>query len=308
LIALALSALLAVYLLIPNALFRFLLGSFVPVRVFQGVKAEEITRAVVTLIFLFGFAVLLVWYIPGSRSWPCGFSDTVEQKYADYTLVAGGLYSEAVFKESQQNFWSAFSRTLKRQARFVFWYYLCVVLAAWGLGVLSKRYGKMKRNHFYSVFADFYLLPHISQWYAILTGFTFPDKTTVRADVLMTDDTLYSGEVADYFLGADGSLTGLFLRNPKRFDRPRYLKERAEWGVTRSIEKFWRPIPSAKLYLIGSQIVNLNLNYEPSSASTDVLNKYIAEYLKGPVRMTVTVNEPTVTDVSPFGKQEHKGQ
>jgi hypothetical protein len=303
-IALVFSALVAIYLLVPNALFRFCLGLFLPIRAFQGVKAEEITRAVVTLIVLFAVALSMVWYVPGCKSHPWEFPDTVQQRAADYAIVAGGLYSEALFKEYGQNFWPPFWRTLERQARFVVWYYLVVTLVAVGLGLLSRYYGHLRRNRFFSWFADVYLLPQITQWHAILTGFTFPGKTTVKADVLMTDDTLYSGEVADYFLGNDGSLGGLFLRNPRRFDRPRYLKEQADWGTTRPREKYWRNIPSAKLYLIGSHIVNLNLNYEPRTATTDVLKKYIDDFLKsahgaGVGRITIQAGGST-GEKSPF--------
>ena len=155
----------------------------------------------------------------------------------------------------------------------------------------------MRRNRYFSWFADVYLLPHITQWHAILTGFTFPVKTAVKADVLMTDDTLYSGEVADSFLSSDGSLGGLFLKNPKRFDRARYLKEKADWGTTRPRQAFWRNITSAKLYLIGSHIVNLNLNYEPQTARTEVLKKYIDDFLKGSYTAEVTVQAPTLEGV-----------
>ena len=113
----------------------------------------------------------------------------------------------------------------------------------------------------------------------------------------MTDDTLYSGEVAEYFLGSDGSLAGLFLRNPKRFDRPRYLKEKADWGITRPVETFWRNIPSAKLYLIGAHIVNLNLNYAPATAPANVVQKYVDAFLKGSYSAKVTVRPAATADL-----------
>lgn len=280
-IALTFSALIAAYLLVPNALFRFLLGWFVPLKLFQGTRTDEITRAVATLFLIFWFALLLVWYAPGFRSWPGSFPDTPQLRASDYSIVAGGLYSESMFQDYGQNFWLAFWRCLDRQWHFIFWYYISVALAAILMGIASRRYGKWRRYRLYSWFADVYLLPHISQWHAILTGFTFPEKATVIADVLMTDNTLYSGEVAEYFLSSDGSLSGLFLKNPKRFDRARYLKEKSDWGITRPVESFWRNIPSAKLYVIGSQIINLNLNYEPPTAPAEVVQRYVDALLKG---------------------------
>ena len=289
-IALVVSALIAIYLLIPNELFRFALGWFVPVRAFAGTKTEEIRRAVLTLLVLFVAAFSAVRYLPIVRSYPYPFADTAELRASDYSLVAGGLYSEAIFKESAPQFWDAFWRTLKRQGRLVAWYYLFVFLMAIWVGFLSTAYGKKRHNDLYYWFADFYLLPHISQWHVLLSGFTFPPKTTVKADVLMSDDLLYRGEVADYFLDHNGSLDGIFLRNPERFDRGRYLKEKQVWGTTRPTSSFWKSIPSAKLYLIASQIINLNLNYEPPTASQDVVNRYIQDFLKRSSSPSVSLN------------------
>jgi len=157
----------------------------------------------------------------------------------------------------------------------------------------SRYYGRLKRSKAYSKLADLYLLPHISQWYVLLTPFTFPDRrTVVKADVLMTDDTLYSGDVIDHFLDKDGNLSGLFLANPARFDRRRYLKEKDTWGTTRPTATYWRPIPSAKLYLLADKIVNLNLNYEPPTAIPDVVARYLSKLQKRPIAVSVT--EPLV--------------
>jgi hypothetical protein len=304
-ITLTFSAFIAAYLLVPNALFRFLLGWFVPIRVFQSTRTEEITRAVVTLFFIFWFALLLVWYVPGFNAWPCPFSDNVRQRTSDYSIVASGLYSESMFQAYKQAFWDSFWRSLERQAHFLFWYYVFVIVAALLTGFFSRRYGKWRHNRLYSWFADAYFLPHMSQWHAILTGFTFPDKTKVRADVLMTDDTLYSGEIAEYFLNGDGSLAGLFLKEPERFDRTRYLKERDSWGTTRPVAKFWRHIPSAKLYLLGPKIVNLNLNYEPQTAPTNVVKRYVDDFLKkGYVGATITIQRRAYESILDRVKRE----
>ena len=225
----------------------------------------------------------------GFKYWPCPFPDTPQQLASDYSIVASGLYSDAMFKEYGQKFWDAFWHVLKRQGHFLFWYYSSVVFVALLTGFASKNYGRWRHNALFSWFADTYLLPHMSQWHAILTGFTFPEKTAVKADVLMSDETLYRGEIADYFLSGDGSLAGLFLKEPERFDRARYLSERNTWGTTRPVQKCWRQIPSAKLYLLGSKIVNLSLNYEPPTARNDVLKRYVDNFLKGYEGVTVTM-------------------
>jgi len=271
-IALVVSALIAAYLLIPNAWFRFVLSLFVPLRVFQENKTEDLIRAVVTLSAVFAISLAAIWYCPFVKNHPLAFADTQQLRASDYQLVIGGLYSEASFEKSGTKFWDALARTIDRQLRFLAWYYALVTLWAALSGFLSKNYYRLRRNSWYSHFADLYLLPHISQWYVLLSSFIFGPGAIVKADVLMTDDTLYQGEVAQHFLDKDGNLLGLFLTNPTRFDRRTYLKDKDAWGTTRPKDFYWHKIPSAKLYLVGDKIINLNLNYSSPTAIEEVLS------------------------------------
>lgn len=296
-IALAVSALVAAYLLIPYALFRFVLGRFVPLRLFQERKTEDITRAVVTLAVVYGVALWAVWSWPWCRAHPFNFSDSQKLRTGDYEIVAGALYSETIFKEREHDFWISFIRILERQGRFLSWYYTFVFCLGVACGLGIKNYGKLRRNAVFRWIADLYLLPHISQWYVMLTPFTFEDKrTTVNADILMTDNTLYRGTIADHFIDKEGSLSGLFLGNPQRFDRRAYLREQDAWHSVRNASTFWRTIPSAKLYLVADKIVNLNLNYKPpleAADSGDIVRKFV--YGKGipkNVQFTITINVP----------------
>jgi hypothetical protein len=280
-IALALSALVTSYLLIPNALFRFLLGRFVPLRIFQERKTEDLTRAVVTLFISYVIGLMLVWHVPGCKSWPLIFSDSPTLRIKDYESVLGGMYSEAVFKADPEAFWVAAWRTCQRQGRVLFWYYVAVIVFALLSGWAIKNYGRFRRFKLYVWLMEFLLMPHVSQWHVLLTPFTFADKhTVVKADVLMTDNTLYQGEVADYFLDKDGNLSGMFLGRPYRFDRRAYFREQETWQHTRARSKFWKEIPSAKLYLVADKIVNLNLNYEPPASATEVI-KFLEILQKG---------------------------
>jgi hypothetical protein len=296
-IALAASALLTAYLLIPNALFRFVLGRFVPLRLFQERKTEDVTRAVFTLAFVYLAALWVVWCWPGAKTHPFNFADNPDLKSRDYQIVASSLYSEATFKEYKGEFWNAFDRALERQGRFLTWYYAFVLLLAVSSGLGIRNYGKLRRNKLFAWVADFYLLPHISQWYVVLTPFAFADKrTTVKADILMTDNTLYRGDVAEHFLDREGNLSGLFLANPLRFDRRSYFREQDAWGSARGLATFWREIPSAKLYLLADKIINLNLNYQPpldTTDSQDIVKKFV--YGKGipkNVQFTITITAP----------------
>ena len=301
-IALVISSLIAAYLLVPNALFRFVLGLFVPLRVFQERKTEDLTRAVITLVVVFFAALVAVWYIPGVKHHPLNFSDTSQIRSSDYRLVFSSLYSESIFKESGPRFWESLSRAIDRQIRFAFWYYVLVAIWAGVSGWLSTNYYRFLRNSWYSHFADFYLLPHISQWYVLLTPFIFGPGTVVKADVLMTDDTLYQGDVAQHFTDKDGNLSGLFLTNPTRFDRRTYLRDRDTWGTTRPKDFYWHPIPSAKLYLVPDKIVNLNLNYASPSAIADVVEKYVSGLRGQPISVSVNLAKPESTEEHPQGQ------
>lgn len=300
-IALVVSAILAAYLLVPYGFFRFVLGRFVPLRLFQERKTEDITRAVVTLAVVYGIALWAVWSWPGCKAHPFNFPDSERLRASDYETVAGGLYSDAIFKEHEHEFWSSLIRSLDRQGRFLCWYYALVFCLALACGLGIKYYGKLRRKRIFRWTADLYLLPHISQWYVLLTPFTFADKRTkVKVDILMTDNTLYRGNVADHFVDKDGNLSGLFLADPQRFDRRAYLREQDAWHSTRSLSTFWRPIHSAsanaKLYLVADKIVNLNLNYEPpleTAESEDIVKKFV--YGKGIPRnlqFTISISGP----------------
>lgn len=301
-IALVISVLVAAYLLIPNALFRFILGLFVPLRAFQERKTEDLTRAVVTLVIVFFVALFAVWHIPGVQSHPLDFPDTTQLRASDYRMVFGGLYSEASFRESGPRFWEALSRTVDRQIRFAVWYYLMVAAWAGISGWLSTNYYRLSRNRWYSRLADFYLFPHISQWYVLLSAFVFGPGAVVKADVLMSDNTLYRGDVAEHFLDKDGNLSGLFLTNPTRFDRRKYLKDIDSWGTTRPKAFYWHPIPSAKLFLVGDKIINLNLNYSSPTVIKDEVEKYVSRELKGqPISVSVNLAKPESVEEHPHG-------
>jgi hypothetical protein len=90
-IALVVSALIAAYLLIPNAWFRFILGLSVPLKIFQERKTEDLTRAVVTLGVAFVLALIAVWHVPFVKDHPLNFPDTAQLRSSDYEVVAGGL-------------------------------------------------------------------------------------------------------------------------------------------------------------------------------------------------------------------------
>ncbi len=63
-LALVLSFLVVLYLIVPDAIFRFVFKWFVPLRTLVPAKPETIYRAVVLASIPFVITMLLVWYVP----------------------------------------------------------------------------------------------------------------------------------------------------------------------------------------------------------------------------------------------------
>lgn len=125
-----------------------------------------------------------------------------------------------------------------------------------------------------------FLTAYISQWHPLLPK---RGSVIVQADILCTNGTLYQGELLDYFL-RDGELSGILLKNPRRFDRQGYLKAKAESvsGQSPETKDYWRRIPSMNLYFFAERILNLNLTYlTPSGQVQDVdaAQKFITKAL-----------------------------
>jgi hypothetical protein len=138
-----------------------------------------------------------------------------------------------------------------------------------------------------------------------LTPYLFVDKeTTVQADILCTNDILYQGTVTQHFI-SDGKLTGIFLTNPKRFNRELYVRDREAWEKTENKtkekpdkEKYWQAIPSKNLYFFADKIFNMNLNFKAPAgqvADFEAIRKLLAEAI-GRVnlqRLTITQQKST---------------
>src|SRR6266550_976839 len=89
---------------------------------------------------------------------------------------------------SSGQFWPAFTRCSRRQARLLVWFYVAVCGEGLLFGFLSANYGKYQHYGLYNILAEGLLLPNISEWHLLLTPFVFPNKeATVSADILCTD-------------------------------------------------------------------------------------------------------------------------
>jgi hypothetical protein len=133
---------------------------------------------------------------------------------------------------------------------------VCVVLLTYFFGSLSKigvyqwTFGRI-------------VLGRASHWEVLLTGFAFPrgSRPQIAVDAMTTDNHLYAGTVDDYFLKADGELSGLLLADFKRF-RFEHLEEDRKAGLKPDPKDYWKDIPGTKFYLPAERISNLNIRYE----------------------------------------------
>lgn len=295
-LALLATVIISLYFIIPHALLRYTFGLFVPLRSFVQSRLEELNETLIALGVTALIVWALVWFIPPFTAHPFRFRDTAALRRADYKLVYLGVTDDSVLRANESQFWFAVTRTTRRQGRFLFWYYWVVVSEGLLFGGLSRYYGRLARSsgqelyrRGYRFFADHFLLPNISPWHALLTNFTFEDKRTrVMADVLC-EGTLYTGTVATHFLDKDGKLSELFITDPKRFDRPRYLKDCAE-GKNPDPQNYWRPIPSARLLVPAAKISNMNVRYD-APPSPGIIERILSKDLEK-VNIKVTIAPP----------------
>ena len=255
-VALLVSYFLLAYLFAPRVIFRAGAAVFVPLK-FQRTRTEELVFALwIALLPLIAAASidLSLW------GWPSAWS---------YQQVFAASYSEKIFVEDQALFWTALRNLLWRQMEFLALYYSLILAETVVFVVLIRKHGNWRSKcRPYEWFVQQVLLRTVSEWHVLLTLFNFPDvpKRKVAADVLAEDDHLYQGDLVQYFSDTDGALSGLFLENARRFDRPRYLADKAKGETVRS-KAYWREIPSSVLYIPREKLLNLNLRYPPIEPS-----------------------------------------
>lgn len=294
-IALVTTYFLVSYILLPGALFRFFTSWFVPLKLFERTRTQEATFAVAVAVLPFALALAGVWFVPGMRTHPFRITpQTNQQRRQDYRRVVGMLVSsdpsrllagnitQSASAATETN-WGPLNRVLRRQARFLIWYFFFTACEGLAFGFLARNYGNWKiledteftatvprPNAFirlYNWIAPKLILPHLSEWYTLLTDFAWPRRENifVRADVLQNDGKLYQGRVATYFTDSAGKLTGILLKQVSRFDREGYLDAKAKAQNPESVTKlqYWRNIPSQNFYIGQSSISNLNVRFVP---------------------------------------------
>jgi hypothetical protein len=278
-LALVFSALLTLYLIVPEGIFRFTFGIYIPARSFTLTRVETAYRAALVSFLPFWMALGLCWGVPVSNRFPFPVrQNSVQQRRADYKLVASALYSEKEFEKYQTAFWPAFTRCARRQSRLCFWYFFLIGLEGLGLGYLASKYAKYQHVITYRWLSDRLLSPYISQWHPLLLTSRLVPNTIVQADILCSNDVLYQGNVSEYFL-SEGELSGIIIKQPRRFNRDHYLEAKESGEKLPRKEDYWVPIPSQHLYFFADKIVNLNLSYVTEKASPQAVEKFLAEEL-----------------------------
>jgi hypothetical protein len=266
---------LVAYLLVPSVLFRSVYSLFLPrIIKFQRTRTEEFTFAALAAILPFFLALWLVWTVATSPFSVHG--DCASDRRDEYRVVIGNAISDKGFGETTtQVFWHSANQVIRRQARFLTWYYLLVLLEALLFAWLTRNYGRWLdtlppvRRFLYRWTANKVLLPAISEWYVLLTPFSYPPDPPreVWVDVLTTIDILYKGHVLNFFLDKEGELSGIFLEYPRRFDHKGLLRDR-EKGKNVDTDSYWKRIPSNNLYLPNDKITNLNVRYITEDEAT----------------------------------------
>jgi hypothetical protein len=315
-IALVTTYFLIFYILAPGALFRFFTSWFVPLKLFERTRTQEATFAVAVALLPFAFALFGSWYLPVMKDRPFsvkGESDSGRRE--DYHRAASILTASdasrlltvnpVLTSATNQDNWHALNRVLRRQARFLIWYFLMTACEGLLFGFLAGRYGDWKIIEgstaqrrpspfirFYNWIAPRLILPNISEWYMLLTDFTWPrrEEIFVRVDILQNDGNLYQGRVADYFIDSAGKLTGILLEHVSRFDRQAYLDAKGEPKATELVlsTDFWKNIPSQNFYISQSSISNLNVRFVPRD---ETLISFAEKILDGKYDVVVTPGE-----------------
>jgi hypothetical protein len=268
-LAITVSLLTAIYLLGPDFISRLILGFVVPRRVLQQNKSEEIARAVLTALIPLTLAVLwTAWHHPGL--W--------ESIKPDLKTVFAGLYSETDFKADPPGFFRAAKSVWLANLSVAWRLYALLIAYAIVVNLIILNYGAIRNSKWASkapwrrsLLATF-ILPRVSEWHVLLTTFSHKKSTRITADVFTKSGVLYRGRIEKPFLGPDGSLTGLLLSSPQRYDRTVFV-EHKKAGKNPNKDDYWRDIPSNTFLMLASEISTINLRQYDKLVDAEFLRR-----------------------------------
>ncbi len=257
-LTLAVTFLVALYLLGPDLVSRWIIGFVAPRRSVPVNRGEQITRAVLWAAIPLLAASLWVWKRGVMGQW--GHWSAVDNVYACLSSTCTGA-DRTNLSGSLRGFVGMNFSLLWRE-------YLLVVLGALAFTQLIVHFAALRRmgkSMWYREGLASLVTSQLVDWHVWLSGMLLPeDGLTLVADVLTRSGTLYQGTVGKRTLGADGSLQTLTLTMPRRFLRDDFhaaALEAEKAGKTADREAFWREIPGNIFILMGSDITNLNILY-----------------------------------------------
>ena len=280
-IALVASALLVLYILLPDFIFNQLASQFVLLKKAQRTRVGDIAAGVVVAALPFCVTLLLSRFVWHVGHWPFPVSEPRWSKLADYRIVASGVYSEAFFTAHQSDFWAAMRHVCMHQARFLVWDYALLASEALLVGWLTASYGSFRRVRLFDALVGKWLFKRASQWHVLLTPFLFPkrNRPSVFVDVIVVDGHLYRGRVGDFFLTGNGDLAGLLIKEVRRFQYSKYEDDRKALAEGQKLQKddYWRDIPSANFIIPNEKIVTLNVTYEFAGEQQAIMAQGVLE-------------------------------
>lgn len=161
----------------------------------------------------------------------------------------------------------------------------------------TKNFGAWRKNRAYAFLFGDPVLRRSSQWYVLFKAFMFPRqaKPKVMLDVLTTDNHLYDGELADYFVDQSGNMSELLLKGFRRFRFKEFeqAKEAAKpEGKKVRAEDYWTNIPGANLLIPYSKIANINIRYVFTSETLEESAQTALRELRLPGGVSVVITEP----------------
>ena len=158
-IALVTTFFLVFYILIPGVLFRFATSfSSVKLKSFERTRTQEATFAVSVALLPFILALAGVWYAPIMRHHPFGIREGSDlERHEDYRHTGEMMLTSDLSKltaclqptlpcPASQVYWRSLGQVLRRQARFLSWFFLAIFAEGIGFGYLASKYGDWQRS------------------------------------------------------------------------------------------------------------------------------------------------------------------
>ena len=280
-LALTLTLITAVYILGPELISRYILGFAVPRRTIQQTNSEEISRAIITAIIPLGLAVAWVTLRHVITWGPVA---------ADVHTYTTGILSQKFFDEHTAQFFSATKTVL-----LVFWavgwrLYVLLIVYALIIDLVIYFYGEIRNSNWMSkhpfwrsVLATF-VLPRISEWHILLKNVSHKKSVDIKVDIITRSDVLYRGTVEDLIMSSNGTLSGLLLTTPYRYQREKYLSDlarhkqqqvdaKASSDTKPNPDKYWKPIPGHAFLVLADHIGTINLRTYEQGGDQELLNR-----------------------------------